>query len=40
MLPKDSKGLSKDVVGRISGRLGVDVCLMKAKKHGSQQVCK
>ena len=36
------KGLSKDVVGRISacGRLGVDVCLMKAKKHGSQQVCK
>ena len=36
-LLKDSKG--KDVVGRISAclrKMGVDVCLMKAKKHGSQ----
>ena len=43
LLPKDSKGLNKDVVGRVSAclrKIGCSCVLDESQKHGSQQVCK
>ena len=43
LLPKDSKGLNKDVVGRVSAclrKIGCRCVLDESQKHGSQQVCK
>ena len=38
LLPKDSKGLSKDVVAKISAYLRRIGCWMRTRKHGRQSV--